>query len=217
VLILAHGDRPSRSLLERLRAGADLFIATDGAANCLAEIGLTPDVILGDFDSLTPGIRERMPGVEFFDAPDQNASDLDKGIQYACDRGAEQITLTGAAGGRIDHTLTAFSLLMKYQGRADVRVVMDTAEVRAVSGAAQIIGNPGDTISLVIFEGAPKVTLTGVQWPLKDELLHPGSRGVSNVLTEHQAHIQVADGTVFVVSSPDGELTDHKTDSRSMP
>src|SRR5215510_8577350 len=114
VLILANGEQPSSSLLARLRAEADLFLAADGAANALADLDCAPDVVLGDFDSLRPGVSERLAQAAFVPVLDQEASDLDKAIAYARERGARRITLTGAGGGRMDHTLTHISLLLKY-------------------------------------------------------------------------------------------------------
>src|SRR5262245_20207474 len=123
VLILANGEQPSRELLARLREEADLFLAADGAANALPALGLAPDVVLGDFDSLMPAARDQMNGAAYIHVHDQEASDLDKAIAYACERGARRITVTGAGGGRMDHTLTNLSLLVKYHPACEVRIV----------------------------------------------------------------------------------------------
>ncbi len=196
-LILAHGDPPSLERLRRLRYEADLFIATDGAANELPGV-LIPDVVLGDFDSLSPKTRKRMPGAEFVHAPDQDHSDLQKAIEFAQGKGFRRITIAGATGGRIDHTLASFSLLYTYAGRLNMRVVGDSLEAWAVRGAAKVAGNPGDTISLIAFEPAI-VTIEGVHWPLGRARLVPGSLGMSNRMTEKMARIRVDEGTVIVV------------------
>ena len=53
---------------------------------------------------------------------DQEASDLDKAIAYARERGAGRITVTGAGGGRIDHALTNVSILMRHHSDVDLNV-----------------------------------------------------------------------------------------------
>lgn len=190
VLILAHGDPPSEDLLTRLRQEADLFIATDGAANHLEN---EPDVVLGDFDSLSVEAKTRFPSANFVHAPDQDSSDLDKAIAYAVNQGATRITILGAAGGRVDHALTHVSLLVKYAD-SDIRLLDDSGETRLIQGIAEIEGEIGDTLSLIAFAHAEGVSAEGVRWPLKEETLLPGSRGVSNVMTEPVARISLRSG-----------------------
>jgi len=198
VLILAHGEMPSASLLRTLCEEADLFLATDGAANALPDLGMAPHVILGDFDSVAARAGELFPTAEFIHTPDQEASDLDKALMLAIERGATRVTLAGALGGRIDHTLVNVGLLVKYAGRLDLRIVDDWGETRATSDSLVISGHPGDTLSVAVFAPAEGVTLTGVRWPLHDERLLPGSRAVSNSLVEESARLSVREGVLIV-------------------
>src|SRR5438876_7039445 len=109
-LIVAHGEPPSRDLLDRLIADSDLVIATDGAANGLIPAGITPHIVLGDFDSLDSKLPDSHPEIQFVSAASQEASDLDKAVAHALELGAVTVTITGAGGGRIDHTLANVSL-----------------------------------------------------------------------------------------------------------
>src|SRR5436309_3537796 len=93
VVIVAHGDAPSRGLLEACEGDCDLLIATDGAANALIQEGLRPDVVLGDFDSLDPQIQRDHPEIRFEPAPSQEASDLDKAVAFALEQGAAVIRI----------------------------------------------------------------------------------------------------------------------------
>lgn len=197
-LILAHGEPPSHGLLVRLWEEADLTIVTDGAANDLPARGLLPDVVLGDFDSLDANMRGRLPNTLFVRADDQEASDLDKALAYACERGAARATVAGAGGGRLDHTLTNASLLFKYGPHMDVRLVDDQGEARVVGRPAEIRGRIGDRLSLIAFAPVEGVTAEGVLWPLRDEPLAPGSRGVSNVLVAETARVSVRSGLLIV-------------------
>jgi thiamine pyrophosphokinase len=196
-LILADGERPPAALLARLRKEADLFIATDGAANAPSGAGPAPDVVLGDFDSLQPETRPALPDTTFVHVFDQDACDLDKAIAYALERGAARITLTGAGGGRIDHTLTAFSLLLKYHSQSQIRLAEGWGEAQAVCGAAEFQGRPGDTLSLICFAPVEGVTAEGVKWPLRGETLLPGSRGVSNEFVAATARVSVRSGVLI--------------------
>jgi thiamine pyrophosphokinase len=201
-LILAHGNRPSYELLLHLSNKSSLFLATDGAANELAALGLFPNVVFGDFDSLSPSVREKLTDAEFVHSPDQEASDLDKAISHTISLGFESIYVAGATGGRLDHTLANTALLLKYHPEHDIRLIDDRWEAWAVSGIAEIGGCPGDTVSLVAFVPVESVSISGVRWPLNGEALFPGSRGVSNEMISDVAKLEVKGGTVIVIHQP---------------
>ncbi len=198
VLIIAHGEPPSVELLRTLAADSDVVIATDGAANTLIPLGILPDVVLGDFDSLDPVVRTQNPRIQYVAAESQEASDLDKAIAHALLMGAVRIQIAGAAGGRMDHTLTNASLLVKYKSAADIVLVDDQGMTRAVDGEAIFQGTKGDTLSLIAFASARIAWTKGLKWPLRGEDLLPGSRGVSNVFTAEQARICVESGIILV-------------------
>ncbi len=207
-LILANGDPPSKELLHQLRQDADLFLATDGAANALTEPGIVPDIVLGDFDSLLPATRERLSASHFIEAPDQNACDLEKALIYVRAQGATQITLTGAMGGRLDHMLTALSLLAAAAISVPMRIVSDRETIYCLratpedSAALDIPGKPDDLLSLVVFAPAFGITLTGTRWSLRDETLLPGSRTVSNLFAEKSVRLRITEGTLFAIHTP---------------
>ncbi len=205
VLILANGDPPSTRLAQRLARAHDLIMATDGAAHQAAALGLRLDIICGDFDSIRmPDARSAFPDAEFIATPDQEQADLEKAIGLARTRGATTITLLGATGGRIDHTLAAFALLLRYHAEVVLALEDDRSVVRAVSGALEqpgeltLTAKIGDTISLISFDGAARVTLVGTRWPLRDELLPVGTRGVSNRAERERVVVRARGGAVLV-------------------
>src|SRR5207247_9162337 len=116
VLILANGDPPTAALAQELASCHDLLIATDGAAHRAVGLRLSPHIICGDFDSAKRDVAQReFPAAEILPTPDQDRGDLEKAVFLALDRGATSLTIIGAAGGRIDHTLANFSLLVRFR------------------------------------------------------------------------------------------------------
>ncbi len=209
VLILAHGDPPSAALLQRLAAGHDLLLATDGAARTAAALGLTPDIISGDFDSLPWGdVRRDFPHSEVIPTPDQNQADLEKAVGVARERGAAAITITGATGGRLDHTLGSLALLLRYHTEVDLCLLDDNSETRALSGTDDAPGEwafpatPGDVVSVVSFGGQVRATLEGVRWPLRDHPLPIGTLGISNRASSERVVIQARGGALLACHLP---------------
>jgi len=197
-LVLANGTPPSPLLLERLYSESDLFLAADGAANLLLSLDLPPHIILGDFDSLSDEARCQFVKSELVEATDQEASDLDKALSFLVERGATQVTVTGALGGRIDHSLTNISLLLKYGSSFDMRIVEDQGSLYLLRDRVDLEGAEGDTVSIVVFETVRGVNTEGLAWPLENATLHPGSRGVSNRLVGNRATITVHEGLAVV-------------------
>jgi thiamine pyrophosphokinase len=205
VLILVNGEAPSEALAQRLAAEHDRLFATDGAAHRAVGLGLTPDVICGDFDSVILDVaRAEFVRAEFVSMPDQEYTDLEKAIHLALERGATAITIIGAAGGRMDHTLSNFALLLRYHAATPIRIVDDISEVWAVSGAEEASGEatfaaqPGDLISLLSLDGAAHVSISGVKWPLHDAALPIGTHGISNVALSEQVRLAVRGGAILV-------------------
>jgi thiamine pyrophosphokinase len=206
VLILVNGEPPSAAFLAQIRAEHDLLIAADGAAQRAIGLGQTPDIICGDFDSIDlPAALIAFPGAEFVPLPDQNHADLEKAVLLARQRGALSITVAGALGGRIDHTLGNFGVLLRYHSEIPLSIVEDASEVRAISGTVAAPGEwtistrPGDTISLISLDGRARATITGVKWPLDRYQLPTGTQGISNRATGEQVRV-LADGGALLVS-----------------
>ncbi|HZT44306.1 MAG TPA: thiamine diphosphokinase [Chthonomonadaceae bacterium] len=205
VLILADGEPPSAALAQEQAAAHDLVLATDGAAHRAALLGVTPDIICGDFDSVRREEAEaEFPQAEFIWMHDQDRADLEKALLYALERGAHEVTLLGATGGRLDHTLANCALLLRYGAQAALRIVDDLSETWALSGeedtpAERLLATrPGDTLSLVSFDGKARVTLQGTRWLLEEAVLPVGTCGVSNVIDSDQVFIRVRGGALLV-------------------
>ncbi len=201
-LILANGEPPSKELLARLASEHDLFLAADGAALTAARLGIYPNIVSGDFDSLDLDAAQRLlPDAEFIPTPDQDHTDLEKAVQIARERGAESLTVAGAAGRRIDHTLGNFSLLLHWRAEhpaLPVVFVADGSETRAVIGEIVLEAEPGDAVSLLSLDGRARVSADGVRWPLEDHPLAVGVGGLLNEAVSDKVTIRAAGGIVIV-------------------
>lgn len=184
------------------------MIATDGAVNRLPP-DITPHIICGDFDSIDfADAQRRFPTSELVRSACQETNDLEKCITLAIERGAKEITISCALGGRIDQTVTTLSLLERYHREVSIILYEEDHSCRVVSATNQsdtifeITSNAGDTISLVPRGDGATVSLTSVRWPLTRELLTPGSRGVSNQALGTSVALTVHSGVVFLFHSP---------------
>jgi thiamine pyrophosphokinase len=210
-VVLANGtlDDPAR-LRQRLAAwGADEVIAADGGARLAASLGLQPQHVIGDLDSLDADLRRSLSaaGVELHPAPaDKNETDLELAVRLAVAGGAKEVVILGALGGRLDMTLANVMLL------ADDRLAGVRMELWHADQTAWIIrppggdlpGRVGDTISLIpLGDLAGGITTHNLAYPLKSESLPVGpARGVSNLIRAQPASLELSAGRLLAVHTP---------------
>ncbi len=212
--VVVAGGRPDPRDVDLL-ADVDLLVAADAGACWLDELGRTPDLLVGDLDSIGAELLDRLvaAGVEVErHAAEKDESDAELALARAVASGADEIVILGAlAGERLDHELANLLLLADpgwREGGAeavgrDVRIVSGATTVRAFHGGERLElgGSVGDIVTLLPIGGdAQGVTTDGLRYPLSDEELRFGrSRGLSNVVQRAGASVWLASGTLLVV------------------
>ncbi len=193
--------------LEHLPA-PDAIIAADGGSSLAAQLGLTPDLVIGDLDSSDPSLINALEQADVkldrYRHDTKWETDTELAALAALDMQAETIILLGAASGRLDHSL-ANVLLLTHPRLAHV-------DVRLVDGRQTLLlAKPGKWNALPAKEGdivsllplgieARSVRTEGLEYPLKGETLLPGrGRGVSNVATGEHPSVYLESGTLLIV------------------
>lgn len=211
-VIFAGGTLRQGSGVRQALSTADLIIAADGGAQVALHHGVVPAIVVGDFDSLALPVQElEARGCELVRAPvEKDETDCELAIQVALERGASSITLLGGLGGaRFDHTLANVFLLA---GFASVPIcIVDgamTCWLLQGPGKTSLDGQVGDLVSLFpMTAAADGVKTRHLYYPLRNETLHLGKpRGVSNVLTQPHAEVELAQGLLLVVHTRLSEL-----------
>lgn len=216
-LIVAAGDAPDRAGLDRTwpgwSDGIDLVVAADAGADAAERLGLRPDLVVGDFDSIAPGGLDRLraAGVPVEVAPaDKDESDTELAVRAALARGARALTIVGGLGGRPDHLLANLGLLaLPELADRSVELLDDRTRVSLIQGpgSRDLVGRVGDQVSLLPFgPGVDGVTTAGLEWPLADEALPVGpARGLSNVRTALVARVTVRAGLLLAIETIGGQ------------
>ena len=178
----------------------DLVLAADGGYRALCSLGYTPDLLLGDFDSL--GDLPLPPDLPVLRFPARK-DDTDTGLalRHGLDRGFRDFALYGCAGGRVDHLLANLQSMARVSRLgATIRLAAPEYDAWALTGPAPdapapatpdapdalaphapdgpaatltLPDRPGGTLVSVFCHGdrAEGVTLTGLAYPLSDAAL----------------------------------------------
>ncbi|MBL8046342.1 MAG: thiamine diphosphokinase [Anaerolineales bacterium] len=206
VIIFANGELPEPERVRAFIQPDDFIIAADGGARHCWALKLTPQLAVGDFDSLTAAELAKLEqaGITLKRFPrDKDETDLELALLEAARLGAEKICVLGALGGRLDMTLANLQLLT-HPALAHISL-----EVRAGGQTAWLLrppggpvrGQVGDTVSLLPLGGAADgITTRGLRYPLNGETLTVGpARGVSNALTQPEAYVGLQAGLLLII------------------
>lgn len=166
-VILANGEYPTHVLPLKILEEAKFVVCCDGAANEYILRGHTPDIIIGDGDSLSPENKTRFSDIIHHIA-DQETNDQTKAVHFLQEKGYQRIAIVGATGKREDHTLGNISLLLDYmKSGMEVRTVTDYGVFIPASGTQTFVSHTGQQISIINF-GAKGLKGEGLVYPLSD-------------------------------------------------
>ena len=190
----------------------DFIIAADAGYSALITRGLTPDLVVGDFDSL--GSAPVHPNVVLSPA-EKDDTDMMLAVKQGLLRGYKSFIIDGGLDGRLDHTCANFQILA-YLARNGVRGVLLGREmcVTAVTnGSVGFLPSASGYISVFSAgDEAAGVTLTGLKYPLENAALtcdHP--LGISNEFTGTSSTVEVRDGTLLIMWNGGMELLENKS------
>ena len=198
-LIVAAGNTEGTEIFQKY----DLVIAADGGYDRATDLGLKPDIFIGDMDS----VKEELPEIEKIRLQvEKDFTDTEAAIEKAIELGFDEIDIVGATGTRLDHTFANACLLKKYvSDNVKIKIFDAHNEVFATDRDCVIEGKKGETVSLLPLDSVVSgVTLDGFYYPLKNADVKIGETlTVSNVITADVAEIKISNGTLLVIIAKD--------------
>ncbi len=206
IVIFANGELPDEQRALALLQPSDVIVCADGGTQRALSLGLKPDVIIGDLDSIEAAAMDGAlaAGAKIQQHPrDKNETDLELAIRYAVAQAPSSILIVAALGRRLDQTIGNIALLTAPElARVDVRLDDGLDEVFFCRGRSEIRGNAGDIVSLIPWASAPVegVKTEGLRWALHAETLYPDkTRGISNEMLDTSALISISAGLLLVI------------------
>lgn len=198
-LIIANGTVPSLKILRKLVRSADVIICADGGANHAKRLGISPDLIIGDFDSILSSTKKYFKHTTMILAEDQYSTDLEKAISYCVRRRYGCVDIVGATGDRIDHSTGSLGCFKKFGSQIQLRMIDSAGELSLIYKSVSLKMKKGDKVSLIPLERCTDVSTKHLLYPLRKETLELGVReGISNEATASMVRITVGHGTLLL-------------------
>jgi thiamine pyrophosphokinase len=208
-IIFANGKMEvAPSILAAIHT-SDLIIAADGGTQHCKSLKIKPNVIIGDFDSVSSlDINSyQQAGVETIQyTTNKDETDLELALLYALNHQTTHVYIFGALGKRWDMTIANILLGVQHRfSQLSIRLLDGRDELIILRGEGRedIMDRKGDTVSLIPVGGdALGITTDGMEYPLNDETLYLGSsRGVSNVIISDKSRVIIKTGTLLLCIS----------------
>lgn len=178
----------------------DYIVFCDSGLKHMDSLQVTPNLIVGDFDSY----KNPHLDVETIVLPcEKDDTDTVFAVKEALKRGFDSFLLIGVVGIRLDHTLGNISILLYLDSLGKKgSIIDDYSEMEIVSNKSAIITNDYAFFSLLNITGCAKgITITGAKYPLTDaEISCEYQYGISNeVLPNEKAIVSVTNGKLLLI------------------
>ncbi|HVY53712.1 MAG TPA: thiamine diphosphokinase [Gammaproteobacteria bacterium] len=198
-LVIAHGEPVPEEMLLKFAKEKSIMVL-DGAYSSKLEKFFKPNIVLGDFDH--PHEMPSDSAIKIVHVPDQDATDLEKGLLYLAELKAEAVTLVNATGWRLDHTLYNLRLLKRFHRQfKSLKLMTALEQVFYVENThIELTAMMTEPLALLSFPQAV-ITSKGLQYDMNALKLEFGlQESTSNHLLAGTAHIEIDGGALLLVS-----------------
>mgnify|MGYP002395276483 CR=1 FL=1 len=208
-IIIGNGSIEDYSYYKKYTVQADLIICADGGANHALKLGIKPDLLMGDFDSISKDIMEYYIGlgieiVKF--PPKKDMTDTELAVNTAIQKGCDRIILIGCVGTRLDHSLAnIFMLKTMLDKKISCIIANEYNEITLIKDKISLTREEGAKVTLLpLTERVEGVSTKGLYYQLDNATMGLGwTWGVSNEFSAETAEITIKSGMLLVIKSRD--------------
>ncbi len=203
-LVLAGGEIRVTEALKRLAREAAWVIAADAGLRHAAPLGVMPQLVVGDFDSVSPEELARYPHVpQERHPPEKDRLDLELALHRALARGATHVSVIGSLGGRLDQTLATVLIAARLREEGayiSLYGTESTVHFMRSGDALALELKPGRLFSVLSLRDESVMSIENARYPLRGYPLAFGvGLGVSNIVAQTPLKLKLERGLVAVV------------------
>lgn len=181
---------------------SDYIIAVDGGIEHSYHLSIQPNLWVGDFDSSHPDCKARFPDIPTEEFPtDKDYLDTELALSKAYSLNIQNCVMIGGIGGRLDHQLGLFMLIVEHPELSFMHTDGKTA-LYSLNNEIQreIDADTFKYLSLLPITTLQNVCLTGVKWPLNNAQLSPGKGlSISNEPLQEIIHYSQKQGLGWLI------------------
>lgn len=199
VLVIAGAKGENKTFLKAEAKKHDFILALDSGADTALSAGFEPDLALGDLDSVSEEAKAKLGKEKLFKINRQDNTDLEKGLSFCKIIKPQKVTLVCLAGGRLDFTLSNFLTLFNFVKNFEIEVKSAGWRVYPLQKSGVFKAEKGATVSLIPLTAVKKITLKGLKYGLKNDILKVGQLAVSNTAVKEELSVEFKTGKLLLM------------------
>lgn len=201
-IIIANGKSPTKKVVDYfVNKGFSAIICADGGANSAKKIGIIPNFIIGDLDSISLSTLNYFKNKStIIQIKRQNDTDVEKCLKFAIKKGFKEAILLGVTGDRLDHTICNLGIVIKFFNIIKILLAAESSFLTPINKMTTFKSKIGETISIYGFDKKTKITSSGLKYKLNNTMLPFGIKeSTSNVTVSNIVELNVKGGIVFII------------------
>ena len=200
IILILNGNLFKKKFLLKFLKNYDLIICADGAANKIINLGLKPNYILGDLDSIyKKNIKKYKKNI--IELKNQNYNDLYKSLLWIKEQNIKKIDIIGVDGKRLDHTVANFNIILDYISFIDITIFTEFGNIYTINKKRIFKDCYNKNISIFSPSENNKITTTGLQYELNEYKLKKMYSGTLNKAINDTIKIQTENNIlVFILN-----------------
>jgi len=201
IVIIGNGENWQKEKIIRFCQKSDYIIAADNGLSLLHRFGITPNLIIGDLDSVSPSLLQYYHQIPIDKHPvKKDLTDSELCIQKAITMNPKEILLLAMTGNYFDHSYASIiNLFRNYQPDIKMEIITSNSVIFPVTGKMSLLKMKGRRFSLFPLSTIKQFTMVGAQYHFSKKNLFPTDYSISNVIIDDKLEINFKEGMLFCV------------------
>ena len=200
ILVLANGAYPTNKIPLSLIHKAGSIVCIDGAVNSLIHNNLTPDLIIGDLDSIKTNLKNTYQHI-IIEKKNQNDNDFRKCLSWLYKNNYRKFDIVGAIGKREDHSIANIFSILEINLNLESRIITDYGIFQIITNQKEISSFKGQQVSLFTLSSNTKITTKNLKYELNSKSFQKLYAGTLNESISNVFYIKSDDGKTLLYTT----------------
>ena len=200
IILILNGELSNYKDITSFLEEYNIIVCADGAANKIIKLGIEPDYILGDLDSIDSDNLKKY-SKNIIQLKNQEYNDLHKSLLWIKEKNIKKIDIIGIDGKRIDHTIGNFSIILKELFNFDLTVFTESGIFYTIKTKRKFKDIYNRYFSIFSPKKDTKITTWGLKYELKNKTLDNIHKGTLNFANENEVEIETNNEVLVFISN----------------
>jgi len=201
ISIIGNGEDWNPTKIKDYCKNSDFIIAADNGLSILDQLNVTPDLIIGDLDSVTKTVLAKYKNIALEKYPkEKDLTDSEISLQKAIYLKPKKISLLAMTGSYFDHSLAnIINLFRNCEPNIEIEMITHNAIIFPVTSKREFSGLADRRFSLFPIGKVSGISITGAKYHLKNPDFEATDYSISNVIKGNHFSINIKNGFLLFI------------------